>query len=51
LKTSVIMTSKEGIMVRQGSCIHHHLSGRETHHSVDRRVVTPQVQAALYHLL
>jgi hypothetical protein len=51
LKTSGIMTSKEAIMASQGSCIHHLLPGRETHHSVGRRVATLQVQAALCHLL
>ena len=43
LKTSAIMTSKGGIMASQGSFIRHLLPGRETHHLVDRRVVTLQV--------
>jgi hypothetical protein len=51
LKTSAIMTSKVGIMASQGSYIHLLLPGKETHHSVDRRVVTHQVQATLYHLV
>jgi len=51
LKTSAIMISKGGIMASQGSYIHLLLPGRETHHSVDRRVVTLQVQAALLHLV
>jgi hypothetical protein len=50
LKTSAIMTNKVGIMVSQDSYIHLLLPGKETHHSVDRRVVTHQVQATLYHL-
>jgi hypothetical protein len=46
LRTSGTMISKEGITVSQGSFIHHPQPGRETHHSVDRKAVIPQVRVA-----